>query len=83
MADVIGKYLAVEEQPREGRKTKRWTLQNKRGDYLGQILWEARWRQYTFEGDYGCIFSPDCLRDIAAFLERENKAHKEEAKQRG
>jgi hypothetical protein len=68
MREVIGKYLVVEPFG-VGRG---WHLRNKRDQDLGEIIWYVNWRQYVFRGMDHCDFSADCLRDIAAFLERQN-----------
>ncbi len=78
-SERIGKYLSVERsdyQPRGGRTVNRRVLTN-RGDCLGTIAWYGLWRQYTFDPVQGSTFNRDCLLDIAAYLERINKAHRE------
>ena len=65
----IGKYLRVSElHPLEGRKTKRWVLENTDGQQLGDIAWHGPWRAYVVEPRPGCVFHDGCLRDIADFL---------------
>ncbi|MBW7995383.1 MAG: hypothetical protein FVQ81_02185 [Candidatus Glassbacteria bacterium] len=68
--EVIGKHLAVREQPQKrGRKTRRWHVQSRsEGKLLGIVEWHSPWRQYNFDPNYGTTFSAGCLSDIAAFL---------------
>lgn len=78
-SERIGKYLSVERshyQPRGGR-TVRWNVLTNHGDCLGAIAWFGRWRQYTFDPVQGSTFNRDCLLDIAAYLERINREHRE------
>jgi hypothetical protein len=75
----IGKYLSVEQsdhQPKGG-KTTRWRVMSNHGDQLGTVAWFGRWRQYTFDPVPQSTFNRECLLDIAAYLERVNKEHRE------
>ena len=40
-------------------------VQTLRGETLGGITWYASWCQYVFVPDFGCVFSHDCMEDIA------------------
>jgi len=74
-------FVKVEDKP----KTSVWDCINNRSEAaLGRIAWYPTWRQYLFGGFLfgNAVFSADCLRDIAEFLdalkaqraeERENK----------
>jgi hypothetical protein len=65
--EVIGRYI---EAHGDGR---RWKVCNRsHGDVLGEINWYESWRAYIFTPQHYTQFSADCLRDIAAFLERKN-----------
>ena len=65
----IGKWLEVSElTPREGAKTKRWSLENVDGTLLGEIAWHGAWRCYVVTPLQNTIFHAQCLRDIAEFL---------------
>ena len=63
-------------------------ITNKRhGDVLGYGEWFGPWRQYCLERD-GVYFSPKCLRELADYLERTTRLHRElkksvPAKERG
>lgn len=63
--------------PREGRKTVGWLVQNKKGENLGYVQWNSGWRGYAFHPLGAPIFEQDCLRDIAEFVEKATKEHKE------
>ena len=49
---------------------------NKKGGPLGMIGWYAAWRRYCFQPIEECVFDPECLRDIAAFMEERTKEQK-------
>ena len=44
---------------------------------LGWIRWFGHWRGYSFFPEYETVFERTCLRDIANFIERENKERRE------
>lgn len=46
---------------------------NHKGEYLGEIQYESRWRQYVFMPDYGTMFSWDCLEGIAEKLKETDR----------
>jgi hypothetical protein len=50
-------------------KTQVWRVESHHGDLLGIVRWFGRWRQYTFWPSSDTIYSPGCLRDVAAFLD--------------
>jgi hypothetical protein len=61
-----------------GRKTKVWEVVAKDGGVsLGAIGWYSAWRTYALYPEHGTIFEPTCLRDIADFIQEQNRAHKE------
>ena len=43
---------------------------------LGHIKWHAPWRCYAFYPEIGTLYSPDCLRDIADFIEQRMRERK-------
>lgn len=43
---------------------------------LGAIKWYGAWRRYCFFPLGQTIFEQDCLRDIAAFCEKQTKAQR-------
>ena len=48
-----------------------WLVRSiKSGVVLGGIEWYAPWRQYVFQPERDTEYSPDCLRALAAFMER-------------
>jgi hypothetical protein len=52
-------------------KTRRWGVFSLlHGDRLGTVSWYGRWRQYTFAPEPETVWNKDCLRDLAAFLEK-------------
>jgi hypothetical protein len=55
-----------------------YTILSSTLDPLGTIEWYGRWRQYIFEPEIGAVFSADCLRDLAGFVEKVNKNAKHE-----
>jgi len=59
-------------------KTRRWEVRAKQGgDVLGVVQWWPAWRRYVFQPAYPTVFEQDCMRDIAAFIERATTDHKE------
>jgi hypothetical protein len=64
-------YLVFEKQERPAdRKTDRWDVQSRdHGSQLGTIAWYGPWRCYVFEPEWDTVWSVDCLRDVAAFIE--------------
>lgn len=48
----------------------------KSGATLGSVNWSSGWKMYVIEPEAGTEFSPDCLRDIAEFMENLNKERK-------
>ena len=66
----IGKYIEVmKHAPEKGKKTCRWTVINKKGQYgLGDVAWSVAWRQYIFRPFPRTEWSAGCLEDVAKFL---------------
>ncbi len=81
MPEVIGEYLTAElapAQPASG-KTQRWILRNRHSGFaMGVVEWYGRWRQYVFcpTTAEATVHSAGCLRDIAAFVERQTIEHR-------
>ncbi len=44
-------------------------LNNRSREPLGGVEWYKPWKQYIFNASETAVFSADCLRDIAAFME--------------
>lgn len=72
----IGKYLLVVETRIDNRKTRLWCIVGNDGTPLATIAWWGPWRQYVMVPGAGTIFNATCLRDIVAFLDRVNAAHR-------
>jgi len=52
-----------------------WVCRNKRDKgILGGVEWYPQWKQFTFSASESSVFSADCLRDIADFLDQTKKA---------
>ncbi len=57
-------------------KTKRWNVNPALGGpRLGDIRWYAPWCKYVFQSELA-IFDEVCLSEIADFLEKETRAHR-------
>ena len=57
--------------------TKVWSVESKSSEFkLGQIKWFAAWRRYCFYPRPGTVWSPDCLRDVLEFCEKQTEARK-------
>jgi hypothetical protein len=55
-----------------GKKTKRWTIHNFKGELLGWVFFHAPWRNYVWQSAEGIIFDVKCTGIIQDFL----NAHK-------
>lgn len=75
MTERLKKYIGVEEEENPKKKTKIWTIYNKRTQYIcGVIKWSGAWRKYVFEtGSRPSIYDWDFLRFVAGFCEVETK----------
>lgn len=73
------KYITIRHTSTDAKTNRpEYTVTNtKHGDVLGDILYNAQWRRYTFAPDFATEFSSDCHRDIADFMD--NHAGREEA----
>ncbi len=71
-------YIEIQEIENPGRKTKRfWVYSKETGDTLGYIVWHSPWRKYWFEPSANTGFEWVCMREIADFVEKATKEHKE------
>ncbi|MBA7577646.1 hypothetical protein ES708_19499 [subsurface metagenome] len=81
----MSKYLKFEEVKLKTKnvKTKRFEVQNKKGEGLGAIMWNPGWRKYCFLScncfDY-FWYDSICLTEIIIFLDKLNKEHKSRIK---
>ena len=73
----LGKYIGIEEQPNEGKRTKIWVVFNKRtSDICGYVKWYGGWRKYIFESiDRPRIYDWEFLRLMAGFCETATAQH--------
>jgi hypothetical protein len=61
-------FLAFTETHDTG-KTKVWSVDNSNdGSHLGVVKWHGAWRKYVLLTEPNCIWSPDCLADVAHFI---------------
>lgn len=63
-------WLAFQEVVDTG-KTKVWVVLNaENNSFLGEVRWNGGWRQYVFvtSADGPCIWNPDCLDQLTAFI---------------
>jgi hypothetical protein len=44
---------------------------------LGEIRWFPAWRQYCFYPEYSTVWNDECLHEVARYLARVNREHKE------
>ncbi len=72
----LGKYMSLDDISIEGARTKIWLVHGRSGDFLGDIRWFPRWRQYAFYPHEGTLFNSGCLNDLYDFLVCENVKHK-------
>lgn len=59
-------------------KTKIWSVDNTNdGSHIGQVKWHGPWRKYVLRPASNTIWSPDCLAEVAKFIEfRMKERHK-------
>ena len=55
----------------ESGRTFIWLVRSYRGDFLGEIKWYGKWRQYCFYPNRATIFNNGCMKDIVQFIEDE------------
>lgn len=53
----------------KGEKTSKYDVTTKDGIHLGVIKWFGRWRRYSYFTSNDPILEPQCLRDIANFID--------------
>lgn len=59
-------------------KTDVWRVVNTNdGSDLGQVSWYGAWRKYVFFCDDASIWSPDCLRQVAQFVDDQMDSRKQ------
>jgi hypothetical protein len=61
----------------EGRKTEKWKVLSVMGSYeLGVVSFHPAWRKYVFWPEKNTIFDPECLRELAQFVDRQTELWK-------
>jgi hypothetical protein len=64
-------------------KTKVWNVHNcNDGSWLGHVKWHGAWRKYVFVPAQS-IWSADCLRDVADFIDEQTRVRRSSKMQRG
>lgn len=85
MADETSYILFQEIGRSTSGKTKQFVIVNKASNGpLGTIAWYPGWRKYVFvtsKQDH-VVLDEKCLREIATFIEKETKDHKDAIRQR-
>lgn len=72
------RWFRVEATPVDkGRRTARFRVVTLDGALLGYIEWYNSWRCYSFFPQHDTVFEKQCLRDLAAWLERATADHRE------
>jgi hypothetical protein len=65
----------------QSAKTSVWHIVAKKGgDVLGTISWYGSWRKYVLQARAAAVFEEDCLREIAAFVEKRTAEHRAKKK---
>jgi hypothetical protein len=72
------KYITIKETGAlEGSKETYDILNNRSGDWLGEIYYYRDWRQYVCTFNEQAVFNKSCLLDIIYFIDliKSNKSH--------
>lgn len=71
----LGKYMHVRYlRSSPSLKTHVYAIEDRHGGTLGTVAWYPAWRQYCFSPESErCVFSPDCLQEIATLLKRQTE----------
>ncbi len=79
-----GKYIKFKLADKQNPKTQVWWVLSKDliQEYLGEIKWLARWRQYSFFPAKDTVFEKTCLSDIIDFMVALMDKRKREPSQR-
>jgi len=56
---------------------------NRSGVEIGVVVYYPPWKMYVYQPEQDTVYSPDCLTDIADFLQSLNKAKKEKCEASG
>jgi hypothetical protein len=71
-------WVTFEEHPVPATwKTKAWLVlgSGNERDVIGDVRWNAHWRQYVFQPNGNTIYNPDCLEQIATFVRAQTALH--------
>ena len=68
---TLGPYMTAEPVGTATRET--YLVKDRRGGILATVEWFPRWRRYVLDPERGSVWSADCLRAVAAFMEREER----------
>ena len=65
-----GKHLRFTQGAKDNkeRKTNYFEVHGYKDAYLGFIAWNSGWQQYCFNPAPECVWSHDCLSELAAFI---------------
>ena len=62
-----------------GKKTKGWFVVDKKTDrHIGQVILYVPEKTYRYFSTYAIVYEPECMRDIANFVEEKIELHKKE-----
>ena len=50
-----------------------FTVEARGGATLATIEWYPRWRKYVLSPESSAVFSADCLRELAAFIDEDGE----------
>lgn len=75
-------YLHFNELNNPGFKTRIWEVTNNTNDcILGIVRWRASWRKYVYLPVEGTLYDPNCIRDIANFMDEQTRHQKKKYKE--
>lgn len=65
-------YLKFEIQPADpSKKTRKWFVLGGNGDKIGEVLWYAHWRRYTYAPGGPQVLDATCLLELGDFCATE------------
>lgn len=66
----------VKQEVAAGRKTLIYHVETKNGTSLGSVAWYSQWRKYCFFPVEDTLYDPECLNDIAKFVQSMTDMHR-------
>lgn len=67
----LKKYIKFELRPDLAKpKTQVYDVKTNNGEFLGQIMWFFRWRQYCFYPADDTVWSRGCLQQVLDFIQK-------------